>query len=150
MCSLIYRITLTKINNSLNDIIDNYKKDENKCNLNYGEYKAYGQFDSVSIKKFKTLSMNNILSNYYDAMKEQSTGDSQIFYGFLNNEVFLNKANIFFDNSQWIYQYIVFLDLQNLSTNELTTKLSEDKNYKNDNTFIILETLDKHLSLIHI
>ena len=150
MCSLIYRITLTKINNSLNDIIDNYKKDENKCNLNYGEYKAYGQFDSVSIKKFKTLSMNNILSNYYDAMKEQSTGDSQIFYGFLNNEVFLNKANIFFDNSQWIYQYIVFLDLQNLSTNELTTKLSEDKNYKNDNTFIILETLDKHSAILLI
>ncbi len=150
MSNSIYRIVLTKINNSLIDIIDNYGKKENECNLDYGEYKAYGQFDSVSITQCETLSIDDILLNYYDAMKQQSTGDSQIFYGILNNKIFLNKASVFFDNSQWVYQYIVFLDLQNLSTSALITKLSEDENYKNDHTFLVLETLDKHSAILLI
>ena len=144
----IYKIELTKINHSLQESIQNYNVEA--PSPDYGKYKAFGQFDSVSITKLNNFQISSFLDSYYHSIKNQYTGDSQIFYGFLPADQERTAKDNFFDNQEWTYQYIVFLDLQNYSVKTFKEELYKNPLYQNDHSFLILETFDKHSAIILI
>lgn len=135
MENIVYKIEL----NRLNDILSV------KNNLmNKNSYQAFGQFNSVRIEQTHISQLADIIKDYNYSVVNQYNSDTQIFYGYILDDEKSRELYQEFDEFDWYYQFITFIDFQDDIA--YLDKLITQENIK----YVLLNTFDKHSLIVMI